>query len=428
MAASETEVVVVGSGPGGATVARELARKGRQVTLVEKGKWHKWQVGRYASVGSMTKLFRSAQGGLMARGITAGGSSLIFNGNAYEPPSWLASELGIDISREVEETRQELNIRPLPPDFYSRWKGTLRLVEAASALDIALLPQPKFIDADKCDAECDDCMLGCRRGAKWSAREFIEQAQQDGASLMIASEVDRVIVEGGQARGVEIHGPEGKAEIRAEKVVLSAGGVGTPQILMRSGVQAGESFFIDPMNVVMGVGDEPGTHREMTFAFASQEFVEPDGFLIGTVGSLTVLGAQLVGKDRFRAILQAGNLKRALGLFTKIGDAAAGRINPDGTIEKPYLPEDEEKFRKGTEACKNILIKAGVKPDSVCVAENIGGHPGGTAAIGAVVDRDLRAQAAENLFVCDASVFPRSPGRPPTLTIIGLAKRLAASL
>lgn len=428
MAVVETDVVVVGSGPGGATVARELSRKGRQVVLVEKGKWHRWQVGRFASVGSMTKLFRSAQGGLMARAITAGGSSLIFNGNAYQPPSWLESELGIDISREVEQTRQELNVRPLPPEFYARWKGTLRLVEAAAELDIALLPQQKFIDAEKCDPECDDCMLGCRRGAKWTAREYIKQAQEAGATLLVGSDVGRVIIEEGRARGVELRGPDGAGEIRAEKVVLSAGGIGTPQILQRSGIEAGESFFIDPMNVVMGMGSETGTHREMTFAFASQEFVEPDGYLVGTVGSLTVLGAQLVGKDRFRALLRAPNLKRALGVFTKIGDASAGRINPDGSIEKPYLPEDEEKFRKGTEACKNILIKAGARPDSICVAENIGGHPGGTAAIGTVVDRDLRALAVENLFVCDASVFPRSPGRPPTLTIIGLAKRLAASL
>ena len=52
----------------------------------------------------------------------------------------------------------------------------------------------------------------------------------------------------------------------------------------------------------------------------------------------------------------------------------------------------------------------------------------GTAAIGRVVDNSLEAFAAKGLFVCDASVFPRSPGRPPTLTIIALAKYLAKTL
>ena len=421
----ETEVAVVGSGLGGATVARELANRRREVTLVEKGKWHRWQVGGYASVGSITRLVRSNQGGLMARGVTVGGSSMVFNGNAYEPPEWLSKELGIDISFEVNETRREIGIKPLPAEFYQRWTASQRLVKAAADLDIALLPQQKFIDADKCDPTCDDCMLGCRHGAKWTAREYVKQAQNQGAKLVQSSGVKRVIIEQGRARGVELSNGD---EIRADLVVLCAGGIGTPKILQRSEIAAGENFFIDPMNVVMGVGDQPGTYKEMTFAFASEEFVESDGYLVGTVGSLTVFGAQLLGQHRLRAILRAPALKRVMGMFTKIGDAPTGRIHADGTIDKPYPEEDREKFRRGTEACKNILIKAGAHPDSICIAENIGGHPGGTAAIGTVVGTDLQALHTRGLYVCDASVLPRSPGRPPALTIIALARWLAKTL
>jgi len=325
----------------------------------------------------------------------------------------------------VAETRQEIGIKPLPSEFYQRWTATRRLVEAAAGLDIALMPQEKFIDPDRCDPTCDDCMLGCRRGAKWTAREYVKQALTKGARLVPSSGVARVIIEEGRARGVEL---ENGDEIRADRVVLCAGGIGTPQILQRSGIDAGENFFIDPMNVVMGIGDQPGTHKEMTFAFASEEFVESDGFLVGTVGSLTVFGAQLMGKDRFRAVLRAPALKRVMGMFTKIGDGPTGRIRADGTIDKPYTAEDREKFRRGTEACKNILIKAGAHPESICIAENIGGHPGGTAAIDTVVGTDLQALHTKGLYVCDASVFPRSPGRPPTLTIIALARWLAKKL
>jgi choline dehydrogenase-like flavoprotein len=56
-----------------------------------------------------------------------------------------------------------------------------------------------------------------------------------------------------------------------------------------------------------------------------------------------------------------------------------------------------------------------------------GAHPGGTASIGKVVDKDLQTKV-DNLFVCDASVFPTSPGLPPILTIVALAKRLAKTL
>jgi choline dehydrogenase-like flavoprotein len=56
-----------------------------------------------------------------------------------------------------------------------------------------------------------------------------------------------------------------------------------------------------------------------------------------------------------------------------------------------------------------------------------GAHPGGTAAIGQVVDKDLQTRI-ENLFVCDASVLPTSPGMPPILTIVALSKRLGKRL
>ncbi len=421
-------MVIVGSGPAGATVARELANGGREVALIDKGRWHRWPIGRFASIGTVTKLVRSKQGGIMGRAITAGGSSVVFNGNAYEPPNWLTSKFGIDISSETEETRKELNIKALPQSFYAEWKATLRLVEAAGELDIALVPQQKFIDVDKCDPMCDDCMLGCKRGAKWTAREYIKQAQDNGARVVLDSEVRQVIIEDGAARGVKLDGKVGANEIRADKVVLSAGGIGTPMILQRSGIDAETGFFIDPMNVVMGVGKERGTTREMTFSFASDEFVESEGFLVGNVGALTVLGSQLMGSDRLRALVRAPYLSRVMGMFTKIGDKPGGRVHADGTIEKPYSEQDRARFRKGTETCKNILIKAGVSPDSICVAKDIGGHPGGTAAIGKVVDTDLQAYDVKNLYVCDASVFPRSPGRPPTLTLIALAKYLARTL
>lgn len=422
----ETEVVIAGSGPGGATLARELSRQGRQVVLVEKGKWHQWPLGRLVSMGTVTKTVRSTQGGLMARGITAGGSSVVYNGNAYDPPSWLAPELDIDLGGEAAATKQELNIKPLPPDFYADWKATNRLVEAAGENDIAMLPQQKFINPDKCVQGCDDCMLGCRHDAKWTCRSYISEAREHGARFLLNTTVERVIFDNGRALGLKVKGPDGIDEVYAEKVVLAAGGIGTPLILMKSGVEkAGEGFFIDPMNVVMGVGKDRGTRGEMSFAFASEEFVESDGFLVGNVGAFMVFSAQLTCRDSRKALFRGPAYNRIMGMFTKIGDSPGGRIHPDGRIEKPYLPEDHERFKKGTEACRKILIGAGADPESITVAHDIGGHPGGTAAIGRVVDNGLRTYRAENLYVCDASVFPRSPGRPPTLTLISLGKWLA---
>jgi choline dehydrogenase-like flavoprotein len=400
--------------------------KGREVVLVEKGRWHKWPLGRPVSMGTITKMVRSKQGGLMGRGISAGGSSVVYNGNAFDPPTWLEPELGIDLAGECEKTKAELGIKTLPEEFYADWTATNRLVQAAGEIDIVMAPQQKFIDPEKCRQACDSCMMGCRYGAKWTTRSYITEARQHGAGLLLNTGVERVLRDNGRAAGLKVRGPDGIDEVRADKVILSAGGIGTPLILMNSGIEkAGEGFFIDPMNVVMGVGKERGTRGQMSFSFASEEFVESDGFLVGNVGAFMVFGAQLSTPSSVKALFKGPYFNRIMGMFTKIGDTPGGRIYPDGTIDKPYPAEDREKFRKGTEACKKILIGAGADPDSISVAPDIGGHPGGTAAIGKVVDNNLKVYGLDNLYVCDASVFPRSPGRPPTLTLVALAKWLA---
>ena len=73
------------------------------------------------------------------------------------------------------------------------------------------------------------------------------------------------------------------------------------------------------------------------------------------------------------------------------------------------------------------MIKAGVKNGSLIDSTIQGAHPGGTAAIGKVVDNNLQTKV-DNLFVCDASVLPVASGLPPILTITALAKRMAKKL
>jgi choline dehydrogenase-like flavoprotein len=116
-----------------------------------------------------------------------------------------------------------------------------------------------------------------------------------------------------------------------------------------------------------------------------------------------------------------------LGLLIKAVDESVGRIYPDGTFSKPVTDKDRKRLNEGFSISKEILIKAGADSKSIRASKIYGSHPGGTAAIGRVVDKDLQAKA-DNLFVCDGSVLPTSPGMPPILTIAALAKRLARTL
>ncbi len=118
---------------------------------------------------------------------------------------------------------------------------------------------------------------------------------------------------------------------------------------------------------------------------------------------------------------------RLIGMMTKIVDEPVGRVHPDGKFSKPVTDRDGMELQAGSSIAGEILVKAGADRQSIVVSKAQGAHPGGTVAIGKVVDQDLRTEV-DNLFVCDASVLPTSPGLPPILTIVALSKRLAKRL
>ncbi|MFH1149551.1 MAG: GMC family oxidoreductase N-terminal domain-containing protein [Actinomycetota bacterium] len=426
-----TEFAVVGSGAGGGTIARELALKGRDVVVLEKGRWHK-QLGYMLSMAylmdRMALFSRSKEGVLVDRAITAGGSTVVYAGNSFDPPAWLERDHGISLTAEVAEAKREIGIKPFPDDWYG--PGTMRLKEAAAGLGIDLVPQEKFIDPEKCDPTCDQCMFGCRKGAKWTTREYLEEARRNGAKLYLRADAREVMIgDGGKAEGVRAATPDGELVVEAGTVVLAAGGMGTPLILNRSGIwEAGSNFFMDPMAVVLGVRRQGrGTPGETTFTLASTDFVESDEFIVGSVGAKNALMTMMLRPSTAWHLYKAMSYPRVMGMFAKIADSASGYINYDGTMSKPMTELDQKRMSKGADVCEKVLVAAGCDPRSIGIVKEIGGHPGGTAAMGTVVDGDLQTRV-EDLYVCDGSVFPRSPGVPPVLTIVALAKRLAGHL
>jgi choline dehydrogenase-like flavoprotein len=124
--------------------------------------------------------------------------------------------------------------------------------------------------------------------------------------------------------------------------------------------------------------------------------------------------------------------KNMLGIMTKITDDANGQVYANGKCSKPLTKRDLERLDHGTTIARQILLQTGAKPKSLFESKIQGAHPGGTAAIGTVVDKDLQTRI-DNLFVCDASVFPARKFNdrsrlPPILTIVALSKRLAKTL
>ena len=117
-------------------------------------------------------------------------------------------------------------------------------------------------------------------GVKWSARMYIEEAVANGAKLINGAKVKKVLFEGNKAVGVEFTKGQKKYEAFAPKVVISAGGIGTPVILRASGIKrAGYDFFFDPLIGVRGTVkdiDVPTSEIPMTAGV----HIEDEGYMM----------------------------------------------------------------------------------------------------------------------------------------------------
>jgi choline dehydrogenase-like flavoprotein len=418
------DTIVVGSGPGGGTVARELSRRGERVLILERGP------NRPIS-GTLRQALREAmmpgrsllltpQLLAVIRGITAGGSSVFYYATACEPPTDGLRKHGIDISREVDEIRSELPTAPLADELIGPVAS--RIMDSARDLGHDWQPLPKFVHQDLCRADCDRCTFGCPHGAKWNARFFIGEAVEHGAVFQDRARVTRVVVEDGVATGVEAVVGGHWERFSASKVVVSAGGIGTPMILRASGIAgAGRDFFFDPLVVVMGVVDDLSGGREFPMATGLHD-ADEGYFLTDLVWPRLLYQVFAAEVLRLNRLLSHA---RVAPIMVKIRDELGGRLTRTGGVRKPLSDVDRRRLARGSERAARILERAGAR--EIFSTWRVASHPGGTAKVGDIVDADLRTEV-DHLYVCDCSVIPEEWGLPPTFTIIALGKRLASHL
>jgi len=423
---TDYDTIVVGSGAGGATVARELSIKGKRVLLLERG-------GRFNMMGNtMTMAFilkhfglvRSKEKNIVTIPNNYGGLSTLTAGCAAPPPKAVFDPVGIDLSREAEEARPEMNIQVQPDELVG--KENLRLLEAANDAGYNWQKMEKFIDVKTCDGN-GNCMLGCHTGAKFSARTFGDEAIAHGAILKLRTNITEVLVENGKAIGVSGFRLGRKVRYHAKNVVLSEG-IGNVHILRKTGIrEAGDGFCCDWLQFVGGIIPEMNTARATPMSVGTMEHYETDGIAIMPVfpnwSQFAVILSLMGGKNIFRF----PDFWKYSGIMVKIRDENVGKIYDGMSFSKPVTEEDTKKLQKGVSIIKKILKKAGAKEDSIIELTPSGAHPSATCRIGDVVDQNLQTRI-QNLYCCDASVFPSSLGLPVVWTAVSLGKRLANHL
>jgi len=425
----ECEFVIVGTGAGGSTLARGLALKGCDVLIVERGRYEK-EVGTLKDYLRIYDVSRSnfahrhsLEGIMLFRAFLAGGTTVVSCGNGLRSLEKELVDLGIRLDQEFSEAENEIQILPIPDHLLS--ETARKAMWAAETVGVRMKPMPKFIRTGQC-SNCGKCIAGCSHRAKWTARDYVDQALKYGANILYETTAQRVILENGKAKGIIVSTSEGEMKVYAKAVILAAGGFATPTILQRSGIrEAGSGLFVDLFVNTYGVSSN-GLNQinEPTMSLYSDNLHKDEGFILSPfvnpwqIGRLAELGPAGLR-------LPAGRL---IGMMTKIADESSGRVLEDGRISKSVTDKDRKTLNRGCEISKEILVKMGADEASILFSKPQGAHPGGTSAIGTIVDYQLQTKEIDNLFVCDGSVLPKAPGLPPILTIVALAKRLAGIL
>ncbi|HEY0196391.1 MAG TPA: FAD-binding protein, partial [Methanobacterium sp.] len=205
------DVIVIGTGAGGSTAARELSSEGLNVLILEKGKSYK--AGTASSHIKTTSIelksdksdidrisrnkkikinpnydfFNFPSELLHVEGL--GGTTTVSLANACYSCSACYHNSAIsqlkshdlNLFEELIEASGDLKVNSLPREFMG--PATIKIAKAADELGYIVEPMPKFIDFDKCN-NCGLCINGCPLDAKWDANHFIKEATESGATLV----------------------------------------------------------------------------------------------------------------------------------------------------------------------------------------------------------------------------------------------------
>lgn len=423
------DTIIVGSGIAGSTLALELTKIGQRVLLLEKGGNHKFLGNHLAAVRIADKKgFRYTKEHLLvASGITYGGSSIISAGTAFRPPTDFFKSWRINLEKELTEAEQESGTVILPDELIG--KGNLHLLEAGNGLGYEWERLPKFVNPSECIPNCSACMLGCKRKAKFTARNLLDKAVKMGLTIQKRN-IQRVIIENGEVRGVK---PKRGHSIYANRVILSAGGIHSPIILQRSGIEdAGKGFFMDPMVFTYGVASEKEhrTIKNIPMTVGTYKFYKEGLFQSAVVDPCGLFIITFAYQRNPLKVLKFRHYPRLMGIMTKIQDEKDGNLSSGKlgiSISKKLTDRDIKRLDYGKSLAREVLIEAGANPNKFFSTPVRGAHPGGTCSIGEVVDTDLQTQIS-NLYICDASILPRSLGTPLVLVLMAFSKRLARKI
>ena len=194
-------VIVIGTGAGGSLIAMELAKANIPVTIIERGPYIKSKDSfEYYDMKYYDKRLKNTNSVDLLKTTCIGGSTIVAAGNGVRILEDEFKELGIDISAEYDKIEELVGIHQMDDEHIG--KGTQAFIDCANELGFEAIRMPKFIRDEDCKP-CGKCSFGCPRDAKWSGKDFVDIAIENGAELITDAEVTKVIFSDKKITGVE---------------------------------------------------------------------------------------------------------------------------------------------------------------------------------------------------------------------------------
>ena len=487
----DTDVVIVGSGAGGGLIAARLAESGREVLVVEAGPYVAEPDMPTNELAAFDRLYldhgmtSTADVGVsILSGAALGGGTLVNWATSIEPPADIRAQWatdygltdfdGSETDADLVRLRTELAFRP-PPSIGPKDKA---IIDGCRSLSWEAGPTER--NAVDC-ADCGSCGFGCRRGSKLSGqRRHLADAAANGARFLTDARVRSVTIQGGRATGVTGRLASGQPfKVTANAVVLAAGALRTPIVLLRSDLRnnrVGRNLRLHPTVVVAAQMPSPvAMWRDTMQASRSLEFRKQGIVIESAPGHPGLIALAFPWQG---AAQQASMMRESATFVPLIGicrDTEGGRvrITSSGRARISYRISERD-----TNTARSALVKlatlaraAGAQrvlalstPAEWHDLQGVDGaawdaylgrlasfdfganratvfsaHQMGTARAGADprtsatdplgrVRRDERGALVDGLYVGDASLFPTAVGVNPMITVMTLAARVARAV
>jgi choline dehydrogenase-like flavoprotein len=479
-------IVVVGTGAGGAMLAYELAKRGREVLLLERGRHVDPSAFTEDEGEQLSNLY--ADGALtlstdfrfqVAQGMCVGGSTVVNNAVCFDLPDdvlhrWNGPEYeaGLDVQRlgkAFDDVRRFLNVVPLKPKGV-RNPGAQHLVGQIKRL--ASADGQRAFKVVECNiVGClgsGYCNIGCRFDRKLSALDhtlpLAQTKYRDRVRILPECRVTKVLTNRGQAYGVRARLGDGRRlTVRADTVVLSAGAIASSLILQRSKLPRhpseqlpGERLAFNMASpVTLDFEDELHSERGAQISHYLKPANPGHGSLAVETWFNPIVAQSLFMPGWFeqhRANMQRYAHMTCLGVVVGTESNGSVKRTLTGDVNLDYSPTDGDfvKLKNGVRLACEIGLRAGARralPStfrmlevnseeeldlieseigddsdiSVNSAHPQGGNPMSSNPKKGVVDSTFRVYGTENVYVCDASVFPSSITVNPQLTVLALA-------